>query len=128
MSNNKEQFIPIFQGIDTVTVRVANISRSKYWYQSKLGLKIVCEEPLKSLVVLDTGNATSIKLWQAEDSILPRKITTSYIIFNTPDVKYMHAYLKSLQIRTEVIIESDYVKYFFFYDLDGNVLEVCQVL
>ena len=128
MPTNKEQIIPIFQGIDNITVRVANISWSKQWYQSKLGLKIVCEEPLKRLIVMDTGRATSIKLWQAEDSILPVKNTTSYIIFHVPDVITSRTYLINCGIRAEEIIESDYVKYFFFYDPDGNVLEACEVL
>ena len=128
MPNNKAHFIPIFQGIDSLTIRVANISRAKQWYQSKLGLRIICEEPLKNLVLMDTGNATSLKLWQAEDSLLPGINTTSYIIFSTPDLKSTHDYLKGAGIRTDEIIEADFISYFYFYDPDGNVFEACQVM
>ncbi|MBO0160373.1 VOC family protein, partial [Vibrio parahaemolyticus] len=57
------------QGIDTIIVRVSNIEVSRKWYQEKLDLKPIWDDPNLKLVVFDTGGPTSLTIWQTEKEI-----------------------------------------------------------
>ena len=118
----------LLQGIDTVIVRVSNIEASKIWYQEKLGLTPIWDDSSMKLVVLDTNAPTSLTLWQTEKKIAIDKETASYPIFKTSDATGLRQELQDRGIKVEDVIEDDYVKYFFFFDPDANVLEACQVL
>ncbi len=117
----------LLQGIDTIIVRVTDIEVSKIWYQDKLGLAPLWDDPNTKLVVLDTTGPTSLTLWQTSEKISIKKETVSYPIFRTQDASALRQELQKRNITTEEIIEDDHVKYFFFFDPDGNVLEACQV-
>ena len=71
----------LLQGIDTVIIRVSDIEVSKDWYQEKLGLLPVWDDPQMHLVVLDTNSATSLTLWQTKKKISIDQETASYPIF-----------------------------------------------
>lgn len=119
--------INLLQGIDTIIVRVANIEASKTWYTEKLGLSVLFEDAEMKLVVLDTNSPTSLTLWQTGQTISINRHTASYPIFKTPDADALRKELVKRGIRTDETVQDAYVKYFFFYDPDGNVLEACQV-
>jgi uncharacterized protein YndB with AHSA1/START domain len=55
---NKKRFL---QGIDTLIMRVSDINLSKEWYQDKLQLTSVWDDPDNKLVVLDTGSPVSLQ-------------------------------------------------------------------
>ena len=117
----------LLQGIDTVIIRVSNIKISKDWYQKKLGLLPVWDDPQMNLVVLDTNSATSLTLWQTKKKISIDQETASYPIFKTTDASALREALIISGIQVGEIIQDEHVKYFFFYDPDGNILEACQV-
>ena len=117
----------LLQGIDTVIIRVSDIEISKDWYQKKLGLLPVWDDPQMNLVVLDTNSATSLTLWQTKKKISIDQETASYPIFKTPDASALREALIVSGIQVGEIIQDIHVKYFFFYDPDGNILEACQV-
>ena len=117
----------LLQGIDTVIIRVSDIEISKDWYQKKLGLLPVWDDPQMNLVVLDTNSATSLTLWQTKKKISIHQETASYPIFKTPDASALREALIVSGIQVGEIIQDIHVKYFFFYDPDGNILEACQV-
>ena len=117
----------LLQGIDTVIIRVSDIEISKDWYQKKLGLLPVWDDPKMNLVVLGTNSATSLTLWQTKKKISIDQETASYPIFKTPDASALREALIVSGIQVGEIIQDEYVKYFFFYDPDGNILEACQV-
>ena len=117
----------LLQGIDTVIIRVSDIEISKDWYQVKLGLLPVWDDPQMNLVVLDTNSATSLTLWQTKKKISIDQETASYPIFKTPDASALREALIISGIQVGEIIQDEHVKYFFFYDPDGNILEACQV-
>jgi catechol 2,3-dioxygenase-like lactoylglutathione lyase family enzyme len=119
--------IKLLQGIDTVIVRVSNIATSKEWYVKKLGLALLFEDDKMKLVVLDTKGPTSLTLWQTDKTVSVNRDTASYPIFKTPDADALKQELLNRGIEVGEIIEDAYVKYFFFYDPDGNILEACQV-
>jgi catechol-2,3-dioxygenase len=118
----------LLQGIDTVIVRVSNIEHSSQWYQEKLGLSIVWSDEGLRLTVLDTNGPTSLTLWQTDHTIANNKETASYPIFKTPDAAALREELTHRGVRSDAVITGDHVKYFFFYDPDGNVLEACEVI
>lgn len=117
----------LLQGIDTVIVRVSNIEMSKDWYLNKLGLTSIWEEPKMKLIVLDTNSPTSLTLWQTDQPLVINRNTASYPIFRTQDAEALRQELISKGVEAEEVIQDDYVRYFFFFDPDGNVLEACQV-
>ena len=117
----------LLQGIDTVIIRVSDIEISKDWYQKKLGLLPVWDDPKMNLVVLGTNSATSLTLWQTKKKISIDQETASYPIFKTPDASALREALIVSGIQVGEIIQDEHVKYFFFYDPDGNILEACQV-
>jgi catechol 2,3-dioxygenase-like lactoylglutathione lyase family enzyme len=117
----------LLQGIDTIIVRVSNIERSKDWYVQKLGLTVLFEDSKMKLAVIDTNSATSITLWQTPQTFFIDRETASYPIFKTPDADKLRQVFLNSGIETEEIIQDDYVKYFLFFDPDGNILEACEV-
>lgn len=115
------------QGIDTIIIRVSDIEISKKWYQEKLDLKPIYDEPKLKLVVLDTGGPTSLTLWQTEKAIQNNPDTSSYPIFRTLDASSANQELKEKGIKVGDVIDDGFVNYFHFFDPDGNFLEACQV-
>ena len=125
MMESKE--IKLLQGIDTVLVRVSNIATSKKWYLEKLGLTLLFEDDEMKLAVLDTKGPTSLTIWQTDKTVSVNRDTASYPIFKTPDAEALKQELSNRGIETGEITQDDYVKYFFFYDPDGNIFEACEV-
>ena len=115
------------QGIDTIIVRVSDISSSKHWYEEKLNLAPIWDDLESRLVVLDTGSPTSLTLWQTDRKVRNNRETASYPIFRTQDAALARYELRERGVEVGEVIEDGVVKYFFFYDPDGNVLEACQV-
>ena len=73
--------IKLLQGIDTVIVRVSNISSSKEWYLQKLGLVLLFDDDKMKLAVLDTNGPTSLTLWQTDKTIFINREKASCPIF-----------------------------------------------
>lgn len=119
--------IKLLQGIDTVIVRVSQIESSKQFYVGKLGLVPIWDDPATKLVVLDTKGPTSLTLWQTEKKPAIDPDTASYPIFKTPDASALRQELLARGIEAGEISQDEHVKFFFFYDPDGNVLEACEV-
>jgi len=117
----------LLQGIDTVIVRVCNIDVSKAWYQGKLGLTPIWEDPKMNLVVLDTSSPTSLTLWQTDQKMTINRRTASYPIFKTRDAVLLREVLTDLNVQVGDVIQDDHLRYFSFYDPDGNLLEACEV-
>ncbi|KIC89094.1 VOC family protein, partial [Flavihumibacter sp. ZG627] len=99
---------------------------SKEWYTRKLGLALLFEDATMKLVVLDTKCPTSLTLWQTDKNFSVNIDTASYPIFKTTDAAALKQELANRGIEAGEIIQDDYVKYFFFYDPDGNILEACE--
>jgi catechol 2,3-dioxygenase-like lactoylglutathione lyase family enzyme len=114
-------------GIDTVILRVSDIQKAKSWYTEKLGFINIHEDKKLRLVVLDTFSPTSLTIWETDEKIQINPKTTSYPIFRTEDATIAHKKLNQLGVKVGDIITDHVVTYFAFYDLDGNMLEVCQV-
>jgi len=120
--------VPLFEGIDTIIIRVKKIEKSKLWYKDKLGFKIIWEDIKLKLVVLDTGGKTSLTIWQTDKEIIVDKETSAYPIFGVKDANLIKEKLTINEVKVDNIITDDHTKYFRFYDPDGNIFEVCEVV
>lgn len=118
----------LLQGIDTIIIRVSDCQQSKKWYQEKLELGLLFEDASANLAVLDTGGPTSITLWQTKQKVLINPGTASYPIFKTSDAAALRDELTQKKVEVKEMMQDEYVKYFFFSDPDGNVLEACEIL
>jgi catechol 2,3-dioxygenase-like lactoylglutathione lyase family enzyme len=108
--------IQLLQGIDTVIIRVSNFAASKQWYGEKLGLALLFEDEKMKLAVFDAKGPTSLTIWQTDKKIV-----------RTPDAEALRQEMLARGIHAGETIQDEHVKYFCFYDPDGNVLEACQV-
>lgn len=115
------------QGIDTVIIRVSDINTSGKWYQDKLGLKTIWEDPSIKLIVLDTHCPTSLTLWQTEQPLKNNPGTAPFPVFKTADAELAWQQLAGKGVNAEPIIADEFVKSFSFFDPDGNQLSICQL-
>jgi catechol 2,3-dioxygenase-like lactoylglutathione lyase family enzyme len=118
----------LFSHIDTVIVRVRDMSRAVQWYSRTLGLAAVYSDPAEGLTVLGL-QGTSLTLWQLkphEDGAEPSG--RSFPIFAVADAAAAHHHLVGHGATVEPLQEGHGVRFFTFRDLDGNRLEACQVL
>jgi len=118
----------LLHGIDTIIVRVTNIEKSSSWYQEKLGLTPVWEDNNLNLVVLDTKSPTSLTLWETDQPITVNKKTTTYPIFKTINAADARDQLLKNDVKVGELSCDESICSFLFFDLDGNILEACQVI
>jgi catechol 2,3-dioxygenase-like lactoylglutathione lyase family enzyme len=114
-------------GIDTVILRVSNLEASKTWYTKRLGLKSIYEDLNHKLVVLDAFGPVSLTIWETSERIDINPLSASFPIFKTFDAAEAHTELKKLDVVVGDLTKDNGVIFFTFFDLDNNVLEVCQV-
>lgn len=117
----------LIEGIDTIIVRVSNLAVSTEWYRSRLEFEMLFEDKDNKLAVMDTHGPCSITLWESASLSLVSKNEACYPIFKTSDAGKLREQLLSLEVKAEDLKEDSYVKYFNFYDPDGNILEACEV-
>lgn len=119
---------PLFEGIDTVIIRVSNYLVSKKWYKDKLGMEVIFEDHTSKLVVFDTGSPTSLTIWQTDEKTVPQKERNSYPIFRTSDAAASSTELVKKDVNVDELVEAEGIKFYRFYDPDGNLFEACEVL
>jgi catechol 2,3-dioxygenase-like lactoylglutathione lyase family enzyme len=118
----------MFSRIDTVILRVRDLTRAEAWYKQTLGLSSVYSDPTEGLTVLGL-EGTSLTLWQlkqAEAEMAPTD--RSFPIFAVADADAAHRHLRELGVSAEPLQEGPGVRFFTFRDPDGNRLEACQML
>lgn len=119
---------PVFEGIDTIIIRVSNYLISKKWYEEKLGLEIIYEDHNSKLVAFETGSPTSLIIWQTDEIMVPQLERNSYLIFRTINAFTSREILVKRDVKVEELIESEGIKFYRFYDPDNNLFEACEVL
>jgi catechol 2,3-dioxygenase-like lactoylglutathione lyase family enzyme len=126
--DSDQLLMTLFSRIDTVIVRVRDVTRAVQWYTRTLGLAAVYSDPAEGLTVLGM-EGTSLTLWQ----IKPHEGGTepsghSFPIFAVADAAAAHHHLVGQGATVEPLQEGPGVRFFTFHDLDGNRLEACQVM
>jgi catechol 2,3-dioxygenase-like lactoylglutathione lyase family enzyme len=119
----------VFRGLDTVLVRVRNIDLAKRWYLEKLGLAEPYFDPAERLAVFDLGGTTSLTLWELKpgETVCSPDHARTFPIFSVADARETATLLRERGVDVGQVVNSGGVTYFTFKDLDGNLLEACQV-
>lgn len=120
----------IFSRLDTVILRVRDLEKSKIWYEEKLGLTASYFDEKEKLVIFDLGGTTSFTIWQLKqnEKLPPSDSAGTFPIFLSDDANATYQLLKSRNVAVKSVEESGGVRFFGFFDPDGNHLEVCQIL
>lgn len=122
-----------FSGLDTVIIRVRDISAATAWYVQHLGAEAIYEDEEQRLAVIEfggdpegTGAGSTLTLWQlaAGTAWAP---SSTYPILATADARAAHAALAAQGVEVGELTETPGVWYFRFADLDGNPLEGCEI-
>jgi catechol 2,3-dioxygenase-like lactoylglutathione lyase family enzyme len=115
-----------FSGVDTVIIRVRDITAATQWYVQHLGADPVYEDEDQRLSVLEFPSGTTLTLWQL-DAGAEWQPSSTYPILATDNAREAHAALAGAGVAVEAIHETPGVRYFRFRDADGNALEACEL-
>ncbi|MBI2845738.1 MAG: VOC family protein [Chloroflexi bacterium] len=116
----------IFKHMDVVIIRVRDVKKSQEWYEKTLGFKISFANDKSRLVVFKTGGKTGLCLWQLKrgERLPPRKVAGTYPNFFVEDLEKTWHLLEKRGVKLDRIVRGGGgVKWFVFYDPDGNRLE-----
>lgn len=118
----------IFDALNMVVLRVRDLKSARAWYERVLELKVAEENASGQTVVLDLGRGANLCLWQlgADETPATTDIATSFPNFRSGDVDGVHGKLEGLGVTVTPLKDSGGVKWFSFYDPDGNRIDVVQ--
>ena len=120
----------VFTRIDTIVLRVSDYSSASDWYCTHLGFKVVFADPNEGLAVLGLGQGTSLTLWQLRPGEAGPKDSSGspFPIIASSDATAQRRELMASGIRTSDLSELPGLRFFSFWDLDGNRLEACELV
>ena len=120
----------VFTRIDTIVLRVADYSAASDWYCTNLGFTVVFADPGEGLAVLGLGQGTSLTLWQLRPGEAGPKDNSGcpFPIIASSDASTQRRELMARGIRTSDLSELPGLRFFSFWDPDGNRLEACEVV
>jgi catechol 2,3-dioxygenase-like lactoylglutathione lyase family enzyme len=120
----------VFTRIDTIVLRVTDYSAASDWYCTNLGFTVVFADPGEGLAVLGLGQGTSLTLWQLQPGEAGPKDSSGcpFPIIASSDASAQRRELMACGIRTSDLSELPGLRFFSFWDLDGNRLEGCEVV
>jgi len=120
---------PLFERIDTVILPVRDYEAAADWYADRLGLQPIHTDPVEGLVVLPfDGHSLTLRQLKPHETRPPGGTCVPFPIFVTGDVVGLHAELQARGVVVDQLQDGGGVRFFTFWDLDGNRLEACQVL
>lgn len=120
----------VFTGVDTILVRVRKIEVAQTWYERMLGMVTTYVDPVRRMVVMNTGKPTSLTLWE----VRPGEASSSPGMMGTPPILHADSAaavrdaLKGRGVTVEALESSGWLQSFGFYDPDGNRLEICEMI
>jgi catechol 2,3-dioxygenase-like lactoylglutathione lyase family enzyme len=120
---------PLFGRLDTIIIRVRDWEAAADWYAEKLGLKANYTDPSQGFAVVPFSEHT-LTIWQLKpgEELPPRGSAVPYPILVTSDAEALQATLLARDVSVGPVEDVQGVRYFTFWDLDGNRLEACQLL
>jgi catechol 2,3-dioxygenase-like lactoylglutathione lyase family enzyme len=119
----------VFRSLDTVLIRVRDIYMAKVWYQEKFGFAEPYFDQAERLAVFDLGGTTSLTLWELKtgETLASSDQAKPFPIFSVADAYQTWKILCERGVALDEVVQGGGVTYFTFRDLDGNLLEACQV-
>jgi catechol 2,3-dioxygenase-like lactoylglutathione lyase family enzyme len=120
---------PLFGRLDTIIIRVRDWEAAADWYADKLGLRASYTDPAQGFAVLPF-NGHTLTIWQLKpgEVLPPRGTAVPYPILETNDAEALQATLLARDVAVGPIEVVQGVRFFTLWDLDGNRLEVCQLM
>jgi CspA family cold shock protein len=118
----------IFDALNMVVLRVRDLKSARAWYERVLELKVSEENSSGQTVVLDLGRGANLCLWQLGPDETPAttEIAAAFPNFRSGDVDGIHGKLDGLGVTVTPLKDSGGVKWFSFFDPDGNRIDVVQ--
>ena len=117
----------MFSRLDTVILRVRDLSAAQQWYATTLGLHAIYEDAGQRLAVLGLDGGASLTLWELPTGECIASSST-FPIFGVTDARAAHAHLLVHGVAVGEVVEGSGVRFVRFADPDGNPLEACEVL
>lgn len=119
---------PPFWIADNCAVDVRSVAASREWYKEKLGLQEIhdrkqddSDRPFADVCISKDGGVCS--LVELGPGTAPSK---QHVIFYTKNLEKAEQWLRSRGVATESIAaDSGGNRFFRFFDLDNNAIEVC---
>jgi hypothetical protein len=109
---------------------VRNRQAAGAWYRASLGLQVLFEDPAEGMAVLNVGQGCSLTVWELPAGAEGTLGATSgtFPILETVDARAYRLHLQSRGVVTSELRETAGLRCFTFWNLDGNRLDVCEVL
>jgi cold shock protein len=118
----------IFDALNMVVMRVRDLSSARAWYERVLELHPADGGNGGPTITLDLGRGANLCLWQLapDEELANTQTATAFPNFRTGDVQGLHGKLEGLGVSVSPLQEAGGVKWFTFYDPDGNRIDVMQ--
>ena len=118
----------IFDALNMVVMRVRDLNSARSWYERVLELRLAEDNSSGQTVVLDLGRGANLCLWQLgpDESLGGTNVAAAFPNFRTGDVEGTHSKLEGLGVSVTPLKDSGGVKWFSFFDPDGNRIDVVQ--
>jgi cold shock protein len=118
----------IFDALNMIVVRVRDLNSARSWYERVLELRVAEDNSSGQTVVLDLGRGPNLCLWQIgpDESLAGTDVVGAFPNFRSGDVDGVHGKLEGLGVTVTPLKDSGGVKWFSFYDPDGNRIDVVQ--
>jgi catechol 2,3-dioxygenase-like lactoylglutathione lyase family enzyme len=119
----------MFEGIDTVIVRVRDMEAACAWYGDLLGCRESYGDPAAGIVVYECGGPTTVTLYAlGPGESAPSSGGGCGPVFRVRDAEGARAELAARGIAVHPLQSDGTVRWFDFTDSEGNRLEACEVL
>jgi glyoxylase I family protein len=111
-----------------VVIRVRDLASAKGWYERVLELRVSEDNSSGQTVILDLGRGPNLCLWQIgpDESLPGSNVAAAFPNFRSGDVDGVHKKLEDSGVSVTPLKDSGGVKWFSFYDPDGNRIDVVQ--
>lgn len=118
----------IFDALNMIVMRVKDLRTARAWYERVLELQVSEENNAGQTVVLDLGRGANLCLWQLgiDELLATAPTAAAFPNFRTGDVDGTHAKLEGLGVHVTPLRDTGGVKWFSFFDPDGNRVDVMQ--
>lgn len=118
----------VFDALNMIVVRVRDLASARAWYERVLELRVSEDNSSGPTIVLDLGRGPNLCLWQVgpDESLPGSNIAASFPNFRSGDVDGVHKKLDEQGVSVTPLKDSGGVKWFTFYDPDGNRIDVVQ--
>lgn len=120
----------VFSGLDTILVRVSQIDAAQKWYERMLGMTPLHRDTKNRMVVMDTGETTTLTLWELRPGEQPNSpgMMGTFPILHADSALAARDALKGRGVVVDEMELTGWLQTFGFYDPDGNRLEICEMI